>query len=836
MNVKERFKLFEFDIKFDYLNVANNYFYLSNIKEKIVYKCEINKENNISIIEKREMNFHDFIDSLYIDNELLLYSNYQESKIFVYKFLENKYNLDKEIELNSASRISAVEFYDNHFYILDKNFCALRIFSKEFEELEIVGSRVGYRQKGEENPALGFEFPESMFIYKDKIYISDSGNKSIVVLNNKFEINNVIYLPFHCYKFLDINDDFIYLSGFGDNYSLISQKYGFLEEIQTDFRVNYLSLKNCPQRGLVLNEEGKLIIFDLEPKEIEECREYLENNDFKFDYLIQSKKGEQKQIKSLAYGDIKKSKIYLQNYEDASFKEEMKNILEIKYNKYTEESKDIKQDIHDFADKALKLYKSIPQNVDDESMKVNKLRQENFIFTRMNLLKEKLRELSEWKNFVKSDNLFLYIDRDIKENYDKIISLLNEKELNERDFLYCMVNLYLLFEERTIIFKGSNLPLKLKFFPKVNLSLFINRFYFYTGEAYYYISNNIEKFKSYASQSIRLYPSDESNLRDFINHLINLREFEFVKDLIDSKPVKKKMGFNLLLLKYYKSVMEYPKALLVIKDEIVRYKHRTNLIPQLLSLDHMTRILNKEEREFFISKLKKESIEGNIDNNYNLAQLYKGIADYSNALLYVNKELNLYPNNENAISLKIDLVLEKKVVLVAEELEQINKSLKHIKSDLLIINKIRFLYFMKYFREAFDIFCDYLGQRIPYFYYYHLFEILSIDLDDSHFNKLSNLYSSLIEPDMLKEVKARIDFHIYCTQKKISNHRLIELNILESFFASYSSYNIAYNYFLQLLSKYIESNKIEEFWELVKLMLKYFPGDKKLIELASSIN
>jgi hypothetical protein len=208
------------------------------------------------------------IDAVYFNEKWLMIADSISKKLFQLnlEFDQNETVIITgcyEVPLKTGSVISAAAKFNHGYLLLDKGHSMIRIYDKDFNEEKTIGSRMGYvlEYEDQEKQRLGFELPEDMAVNGNRVIVSDSGNKRLVVMDQQWQLEKIIKLPEFPYKILYWNDDQLVVSDFDRSLMFSSLTYGFVHQQEIDYPVDFFPSvyrQNQPH-SLVGSEKDELV-------------------------------------------------------------------------------------------------------------------------------------------------------------------------------------------------------------------------------------------------------------------------------------------------------------------------------------------------------------------------------------------------------------------------------------------------------------------------------------------------------------------------------------------------------------------------------------------------
>ncbi|MCP4221403.1 MAG: hypothetical protein GY765_42650, partial [bacterium] len=512
---------------------------------------------------------------------------------------------------------------DDTFVFLDKGRSLLRIYDKNLAEVRTAGSRMGYIMEEDKNPRLGFEFPEDMLVMGDRLLVSDSGNKRLVVIDrNEWKQLKTIHLPEYPYKFVSCDGDMVVVSDFDRSLMTVSLTYGFVCIEEMDYPVDFSNTLIDGKRTLTGSEKtGELVELEIAMVPLEEMAREAENWTVLTHLLSDANCGEEAR------------EIVLSQFEAVNQKWETADItavsetardngtavepgarLLLDYAAYTGDvavdnalkllaehvaaevscrKGNIKKEVSVLSFDFITKYKSIPTCEDKEAGNIDKAHIGHRIFGKLKEYRALLNTLAGLRqvtaNFSESAGLLeqllqpkaLRIRLELEETIQAIKE--NLVRFNEHSLLEAIVEYWFLAEEKKILFKQIKVSHEWPFEDKFLVEL-LDHFNF-TVAMLFLNAGKEEEFIMFCDREITMYPDKMGIFKKFITELMKLKKYDDVLRMLNKFPDTNKEGINYFYYQVYRLRANRDKAFLHLKKELELFPHRLELIPQLISLN-----------------------------------------------------------------------------------------------------------------------------------------------------------------------------------------------------------------------------------------------------------
>lgn len=709
--------------------------------------------------------------------------------------------------------IAASFSVEDRYLFLDKNTCLIRVYDLDFNEIKTVGSRMGYMQlyEDEETQRLGFEFPEDMAVMGDRLVVSDSGNKRLVVINRELEQEKIFTLPEFPYKIVFFDNDLVVVSDFDRSLMAVSMEYGFIGIEELDYPVDFFQSFSDGRCSLVGSELGNELV-ELEPAEISVESLAKEAGNSTVLMRVNIDAGRLEEARGIAQTDESLLPEYAKYTEDKAIETPLTGYVEKTVNTVIEKIEPLKKEISALSLEFIKKYKAIPGSGDKEAAHIDKENIRHRMFLKLKAYRSLLKTVKDLRNSLQRhpgplavcnrllDTRFLIVKQGIEENLARIES--NLLNFNEETLLEAVVFYWLFTEEEGVLFREAGLTYE-KLFGDLFLLAFLNDFYFHIA-GLFLKRGKVDEYISFADRELTMYNDKMGIFKRFINNLIHLKKYDDVLRMLGKFPDKNKENINYFYYQVYLGNGETDKAFYHLKKELDLYSHRLDLIPQLITLNKLT----AGETQQYIDGILGKSGQS-IDTYFHVAESFRIIGDLEKAEFYVDKELSLFPENKNAVLLKWQFFP------------------RHLPSSVTV----------DYYEKCWEMFKTFMGinknekgaLRIISF-----FSALNyVKTDKRKIDDLLVLRKKILWEPYKREIDIYLSFLKFFHALEIGEE--IEKFENEVYISTYSTGVMAYDYFFEEIEQLKEAGEWAKMFDLTEKILKYHPGDEKVFKFLDKL-
>ncbi|MGE5342752.1 MAG: hypothetical protein ACM3SY_14860 [Candidatus Omnitrophota bacterium] len=766
------------------------------------------------------------IDTALLDGEHLLLTDSRTRKLYRLKVsLETgsghtfSLSLGDDYPLDPGSQITAMGVHGDRYLLLDKGFSLIRSIKKDFSDEIMVGSRMGYIDEygEEENQRLGFEFPEDMAVWEDHIVVSDSGNKRLVVLDRNLKQEKIIRLSDFPFKILSWDNDRVIVSDFDCSIIIVSLRYGFIHKQEIDYPVDFyptLFHSSFPLHRVVGSENHRSTEFvelTFPDVSVEAIAKEAGNVRVSMKIDVDCQRFDEARERVKQHPSLLIDYIKYTTDSDSDILDRLTQYIQTTFQSIMDENHHLHQELSRFALQFIKKYKSIPDSDDMEAGHIDKEQIRRRMFLLIRQYRKNLKTLVDLRNAVRrypehfslltrlADQRFEHLKMSIVDSIQGIER--NFHSFNEEELLKFIVDYWFFCEEDQEFYKGNSFGYEKLFDNKFLLSI-LNDFY-YNIALLFLKRYKIEQYISFADREITMYSDKMGIFNSFVTQLIALKKYDDVLRMLKKFPDQNKENVNYYYYSVYLNKGDMDRAFAHLKKELDLYSHRIDLIPKLVKLNK----LSAEDVQRYLNKVLEKSTQS-IDNHLIAARAILNTGDKEKAEYYVDRELELFPENKEAVRLKYELFSRR----IGENPSGMDAAYVHKAWEI-------FKSFMKNNRN------ETLAMGIIGFF--AVLNFLSYRGEDAvDFNEIRELRDRVIVDSYKKEIDAYLSFmkhfHGMETEGDITKFDR------DVYLLSYSTGNSAYDYFFDEAKRLKDEGKWDEMFEIVEDILKYNPGDEGL--------
>jgi len=718
------------------------------------------------------------------------------------------------------------------YLLLDKGNSMILVLDSHMEQLKTIGSRMGYINvySDEEAQRLGFEFPEDMAVSSDgqRIVVSDSGNKRLVVLSRdrrqEYVQQKVLRLPEYPFKILNWNEteDVLAVSDFDHGIMYVSLQYGFLDQEDVEPVPDFFTVcAPCSRNGTVyvVNEAGEPMQLTIPPIGPEAIARRAQNRDVLLKILIDGRRFDDARQLLKEHPYLLPVYAFHAPVGDKQLDAPVAAYVNTVLAEAEESNNALKEEIRQLSMRFVTSYKSIPDADDVEAANIDKEDVRHRMFFKLKHYRENLNRIARLESLVRlyDDARLLFqqsldsrkkeIEQGIRLQTDIINA--NIERFDEAAMLGAIVDYWLLTEEADVLFGRSGLVYK-KLFGNLFLLALLNDFYANIANLFFE-RNKTEQYITFIDREITMYSDKSGIFSSFIFNLIRLKKFEDVFRMLDKFPDSNKENLNYFRYCVYNSRGESDAAFNYLKKELDLYPHKVGLIPDLINLGK----LNEAEATQYINKILEKSQQA-IDSNYSAARAFKNIGNHEQAEYYVDRELELFPENRNAFVFKRDLYF------------------LHAPGSMP----------MEYYRRNRDIFkkmIHYNSDEKTEHQLLNFFQVLArVESDQKEIEELIRLKAAVPSRKFRDQLDRYISFWVHIAPG-LRGHSLdpvlidsIDIYEVETYLEGFSTRESAYAYYFAQVREMVETDT-EAMFQLLETLLTYSPGDPALFQFLDQL-
>jgi len=317
--------------------------------------------------------------------------------------------------------------------------------------------------------------------------------------------------------------------------------------------------------------------------------------------------------------------------------------------------------------------------------------------------------------------------------------------------------------------------------------------------------NKTKEYISFCDREITMFPDKMGVFNSFVITLLDMKKYDDVLRMLEKFPDKNKENVNYYYYRIYLAQGDMDKAFIHLKKELELYSHRINLVPELIKLNK----LNSEETQRYIDQIMEKS-DQSIDLNLHVALAFKNTGDYEKAEHYVDKELDLFPENLSAVLVKYELYSRHQLGVL--EAGYYKKSWEKFRR-FIEINRNNTIQ----------------GKIVPLFTALNYFKC-----DENEIANMAILLKHVTQTLYREELATYLSFRKYI--EKIPVQVDVEKYTPHRYLSSYSTGRLAYHLYFEQVQKHKEAEECEKMFELIEIILKYNPGDKAIFHFLEELS
>lgn len=723
-------------------------------------------------------------------------------------------NNNSAYPLPAGSEIASIIAVEDGYLLLDKGNSMVRVYDRELQEVKTIGSRMGYilEYEDEQSLRLGFEFPEDIAISGDgnRILVSDSGNKRLVLLNREGKQENVIRLPEFPFKIIawDEAGDRLLVSDFNRWLMVVSLTYGYIDTIELDHPVDFFPAVFHPRRHVVGSEnKNEVVELTIDDTSLETITRKAGNHHVLVRILADGNRLEE------ARQLVKEHKELLPEYAsysgdaDEQIVSALTDHVHERFHKLLEENETLKEEVRTHSREFIRMYKAIPDSEDSEAANIEKENIRHRMFLDLKQYRRNLKSILNLKKAVagyptQEKLLKGLLEKRFKTLKPALLKVLEETgkkldPIDEPGILDAIVRYWLLEEEHQVVYSNWKIDYEKLFGDKFLLAI-LNDFYFHIAELY---RNEFkrEQYITFCDREVTMYTDKVNIFTQFIRQLIQWRQFDDVMRMLRKFPDQNKENVNFFYYRVNLAQGNKDAAFMHLKKELDLYSHKVNLIPRLIQLNK----LSGAEVQQYIDNILEKSGQS-IDTYLHVAQSFFSIGDFEKAEIYVDRELELFPENTVAVILKFDLYNRRETSTISEE----------------------------YCRGAWNAFKRFIRinrSEVPAQRVFSFFSLLNyIPVEKLDLGEMNGLRKSVVFDDYRKELSIYLSFVKHCLGTVIDE--VFEKYETDVYLGARSTSELAYGHYFRKVKLLKDSQQLEEMFTLVEGLLKHHPGDKRIFE------
>ena len=794
---------------------------------------------NSSYNQKKKFKLDKELKDIFILEENILGIGKDGTRLGLWEIDDNsEVRVIAKTDIKSDSCIVSAELVGDKLVLLDKNYSLIRVYDKELNDIKTVGSRLGYFRDYSYIGRIGFEMPEDLVKIASELLIADSGNNRIVVLSESFQPVKAVILPEAPYKILFYNGDIGGVLDYKNTIMLFSVNEGFLGSYDLDFMPDVYNMKSIGGvRCIVASEEGvfcsvKSAVMNKEElireggQSIAWLRFLLNSNvDAAAEYA--SDKGGEVLLEYLKNGGKwgltgEVAKDYIMKSTSKAFKTVDTTLLELF------------KECHDF----IVMYKSVPSYGDEEAAHIAKERIGARGIAKIKSIRGAFDSLALYNKL--SGNCGLDFEKEFSrmfagkfdcysEDYKEYKDLIEKslENLQEETLVKALAGFWIMREMMRTVFTDQ----RVEFDPAIpDEYLFtILRNFYYNLALIFYKKGKYKQFIFFCEKELEMYVEKESIFVEYIKRLILIKEYDRALELFERKPVQDKQNMNFLLSRIYKEKGDHNRAFKHLKRELDLFVHRHELLPELIKYNKM----NREDVTHCIDSLMNSSVN-DIDANLNIAKAFLSIGDFKNMDLFLDRELELYPENERAVSVKIERLIDSKAG--KDEIKRLVDNIEETAADSELVKAAAYFYLEEY-RQSFSSFSKFVVNskqegkvRLSL---YLLGSLNYLEYNTDLREELDKLKEECSHQAVIRDIDLFIEF-TENHKKAVTFDEVMQYAEMK-YLVSNSCDELAFAYLYNEAEALIRNGNSERVLIILEELLRYMPGNSKVFGLLDKL-
>ncbi|MDQ1354788.1 MAG: hypothetical protein QG657_5097, partial [Acidobacteriota bacterium] len=290
-------------------------------------------------------------------------------------------------------------------------------------------------------------------------------------------------------------------------------------------------------------------------------------------------------------------------------------------------------------------------------------------------------------------------------------------------------------------------------------------------------------------------------------------KYDDVRRMLKKFPDPNKEDVNYFYYRVYMEKGDADNAFIHLKKELDLYSHRVDLIPELIELKK----LDHDEVQRYIDSILGKSPQV-IDTHLYAARSFQKIGNDEQAEFYVDRELELFPENKAAFLLKHDLF---------------NGHIPPISSTL---DPTSSAYFRKTW-ETFKIFMKLHRDETTAAQIISFFTLLNfLPRESQGLKEIAALKETVMFAAYKKELMAYLSFMKHFRGVTTEEEEAVEKFAPVVYLSAYSTGWLAYDYFFEEARRLAAAGQYEVMFPLIEDILKYNPGDNKIFKFLDAIS
>ncbi len=597
------------------------------------------------------------IDALLILGDELAVCDGLSRKLLVYSFGKPGESLTLRLsrDLPSAALIIAMARFGEQFLLLDKSYCQLRIWDRDWRETRVLGSRHGYLKLDEDR--LGMEFPEDLLVDGRECWLADSGNRRVLRLYSGLEHAVSFDLPEHPARLLLADRENVYLADYCNRVMVLNRRYGYLSSLENPGGLDLQTAGSAEKTVWAVNGEGGMAAFTLPGIDSEQALKEQNKPYMLARFLLD--RGREAEARGLL-GDSSWPLPELGMFVDRPGEEKLYGVLESAFIGMKEAVTCLRSEIMDLAAGLYAFYQNLPLAEEPEEMSLQKHEQALRLVEKINALRGLYQEIRSGRDALppasEPGNALGRFLADRRETLLQEISL-SELEIEKLlgrfqsgEMARALAFYWLLREELEALF-AEDAAQSVNLLGGRHLNQVLGGFY-YQVALIHQRRGDWEQCREFLNKEVALYPKRVSVFLHYIDLLLEKGENENALKMLEKIKDQETEGVNFKFFQVLSALGDKEKAAWHLKREWELFPNRLDVLQHLAALEDL------DDRQF--AELSAEIINRPglaIDLRLNLARAWLARGRLKEAEALVDGELSAFPENRQAEMLKLEIML-----------------------------------------------------------------------------------------------------------------------------------------------------------------------------------
>lgn len=636
------------------------------------------------VIERCRLPNAQRIDSmLVLGNELAVCAGVNH-KLLVYSFGEPGQAITLRLarDLPLGSRIVSMALLGNQFLLLDKSYCQLRIWDRDWREMRVLGSRHGYLKLAEER--LGMEFPEDLLVDGRECWLADSGNRRVLRLDGGLENSVAFELPEHPVRLLMADRENVYLADYYNRVMVLSRRYGYLGSLDSPDGIDLQTAGSVEKLVWATAESDKLAAISLPVIDVEQAlREQAKPGKLARFLLDQGREAETWPLLEQSAWPLPELGIFV----GRPGEEKLNSFLSAALENIRQTIARLRSEIMELAAGLYAFYQNLPLASEPEEMSPQRHMQALRLVEKIAELRGQYREINDGKSELPSASEpgktlrgFLAGRRD---------ALLQEIAVSEQQIAKLLVRFqsgemarslsyyWLLREELELLFAGDSAERE-NLLAGRHLNQVLGSFY-YQVALFYQRRGDWDNCREFLNKEVGLYPKRVSVFLHYIDLLLEKGDYENALEMLEKIRDKETEGVNFKFFQVYSALGEKEKAGRHLSREWELFPNRLDILFHLAGQEELD---DRHFDELTAEIMNRPGLA--IDLRLNVARAFKARGRLKEAAIWLESELAAFPENRQAEMLKLEMLLAQ-----AGDREEIKRLADRLSGDQPGLNLLR---------------------------------------------------------------------------------------------------------------------------------------------------